>query len=185
MARPLPRRRRIRRHRDHPYLLLTPNRSSVTYWRSMSSSASFEAAERASSIVQSARRTNFRWSIRTITSPRCCQPGDHYRGLTHGPAAYARFGTVRGKITELIVDGSATKKRSAPLDFGGALRFCSDRQLSRAGRYGTLLVRLLPAETVKFSVSCASEKRMPFVRCKSENRSFGVPAVANTDPAIG
>jgi hypothetical protein len=49
----------------------------------------------------------------------------------------------------------------------------------------TLLVRLLPAETVEFSVSCASEKSVPFVRRKSENRPFGVPAVAYTDLVTG
>jgi len=48
-----------------------------------------------------------------------------------------------------------------------------------------LLVRSLPAETIEFSVSCASEKRMPFIRCKSENRPLRVPAVADTDLAIG
>jgi len=48
-----------------------------------------------------------------------------------------------------------------------------------------LLLRLLPAETVEFSVSCASEKSMPFVRCKSENWPFGVPAIAYADPAVG
>jgi hypothetical protein len=49
----------------------------------------------------------------------------------------------------------------------------------------TPLVRSVPAETVEFSVSSASEKCMPFVRCKSENRSFGVPAVANADLTVG
>ena len=48
-----------------------------------------------------------------------------------------------------------------------------------------LLLRLLPAETVEFSVSCASEKSMPFVRRKSENGPLGVPAVAYTDLPIG
>src|SRR5260370_5422433 len=51
--------------------------------------------------------------------------------------------------------------------------------------YSTFLVRSRPAETVEFSVACASEKRMPFVRRKSKNRPFGVPAVANADAAIG
>lgn len=46
-------------------------------------------------------------------------------------------------------------------------------------------LRLLPAETVEFSVSCASEESMPFVRREPENRPFGVPAVAYTDLAIG
>jgi hypothetical protein len=48
-----------------------------------------------------------------------------------------------------------------------------------------LPLRLLPAETVEFSVSCPSEKSMPFVRCKSENWPFGVPAVAYADLAVG
>jgi hypothetical protein len=54
-----------------------------------------------------------------------------------------------------------------------------------AGSCRTLLLRLLPAETVEFSVSCASEESMPFVRCKSENRPCGIPAVAYTDLATG
>ena len=34
-----------------------------------------------------------------IARPRCRQPGVHYRGvLIYGPAAYARFGTIRGQI---------------------------------------------------------------------------------------
>ena len=45
--------------------------------------------------------------------------------------------------------------------------------------------RSLPAETVKFSVSYASEKSMPLVRSKTENRTFGVPAIADADPTIG
>jgi hypothetical protein len=67
----------------------------------------------------------------------------------------------------------------------GTLRFCIDRQLSGAGRYSIELGRPLPAETVEFSVSHASEERMPFVRCKPQDRSFGLPAVANADAAIG
>ena len=54
-----------------------------------------------------------------------------------------------------------------------------------AGSCGTLLLRLLPAEAVEFSVLCASEKSMPFVRCKSENWPLGVPAVAYADLAVG
>jgi hypothetical protein len=54
-----------------------------------------------------------------------------------------------------------------------------------AGNCRILLLRLLPAETVEFSVSCASEKSMPFVRSKSENGPLGVPAVAYTDLATG
>jgi hypothetical protein len=56
------------------------------------------------------------------TGPNCrwrfpggpCQPGDYYRGLTNGPAAYVRFGTVRGQIYQLVVGGGDTKKRRAP-----------------------------------------------------------------------
>ena len=48
-----------------------------------------------------------------------------------------------------------------------------------------MLVQLLPAETIEFPVSYASEKSMPFVRCKSENRPSGIPAVTHTDLAIG
>lgn len=47
------------------------------------------------------------------------------------------------------------------------------------------LVRLLPAETVEFSVSYASEESMPFVGVKSENRSLGVSAVTHADTATG
>ena len=72
-----------------------------------------------------------------------------------------------------------------PPDCGGPLHFCTDRQLSRTGSYSTLFVRSLPAETVEFPLWCTPEKRVPFIRCKSENCPFGVPAVANTDPAIG
>jgi hypothetical protein len=46
-------------------------------------------------------------------------------------------------------------------------------------------VRSDSAESVEFSVSDAAEKSVPFVRGESENRSFGVPAVANADPALG
>ncbi len=38
-------------------------------------------------------------------------------------------------------------------------------------------------ETIEFSVSHSSEERVPFARGKSENRTFGVLAVANTDLA--
>jgi hypothetical protein len=62
---------------------------------------------------------------------------------------------------------------------------CPDRQLSRRRKLRTLVLRLLPAETVEFSVLCASEESMPFVRRKSENRSFGVSAVAYADLAAG
>src|SRR5260370_16629732 len=53
------------------------------------------------------------------------------------------------------------------------------------GRSRPLLLGLLPAETIEFSVSYAAEKSMPFVRCKSEHRTFGVPAVADADLTLG
>jgi hypothetical protein len=40
-------------------------------------------------------------------------------------------------------------------------------------------------ETVEFSVSYSSEKGVPFVRVKAENRAFGVLAVANADVPAG
>lgn len=50
-----------------------------------------------------------------------------------------------------------------------------------------MLVRggLLPAEAVEFPVSRSAQEGTPFVRRKSENRAFGVLAVANTDLATG
>jgi hypothetical protein len=42
-----------------------------------------------------------------------------------------------------------------------------------------------PAETIEFSVSYTTEKRVPFIGCKSENRPSGVPAVADADLARG
>jgi hypothetical protein len=47
------------------------------------------------------------------------------------------------------------------------------------------VTRSVPAEIIEFPVPYAAEKRVPFVRGKLENRSFRVPAVANTDPAAG
>jgi hypothetical protein len=38
---------------------------------------------------------------------------------------------------------------------------------------------------IEFSVSDASEESVPFVRGKSENWPFGVPAVADADLVIG
>jgi len=46
-------------------------------------------------------------------------------------------------------------------------------------------VRLLQTETIEFSVSYAAEESVPFVRCKPENCPVGVPAVADTDLAMG
>jgi hypothetical protein len=75
---------------------------------------------------------------------------------------------------------SAAIPRSGGLFEGPPLPFPD-----RLGRYSTLLVQLLPAEIIEFPVSYASEKSMPFVRCKSENRPFGIPAVTDTDLTIG
>ena len=46
-------------------------------------------------------------------------------------------------------------------------------------------VRSLPAKAVEFSLSCAAEKSIPFVRCKPENWPFGVPAVTQADRFTG
>jgi hypothetical protein len=54
-----------------------------------------------------------------------------------------------------------------------------------AGRYHDVPARPLPTETVEFSVSHAAEKGVPFVRRELENCTFGVPAIADADPAIG
>jgi hypothetical protein len=50
---------------------------------------------------------------------------------------------------------------------------------------GSVPARSPPAETVEFTVSRASEERAPFDRRKLQNQTLGVPAVADTDPAIG
>jgi len=47
------------------------------------------------------------------------------------------------------------------------------------------LVRLLPTETIEFSVSYAAEESVPFVRREPENCPVGVPTVADTDLALG
>ena len=103
-----------------------------------------------------------------------------------GPVVHPRLGTIRGQINRIVAGGGDTKKRSA---LSGLRRGHSAAVLVDsypiAGHYCAMLARSLPAETVEFSVSYASEKRMPFVRCKPENRTFGVPAVAHTDLAIG
>jgi hypothetical protein len=55
---------------------------TATSWHSTSNSASLDAAGRAGNAIQSARRTNIKYSIRTTTSPQCCQPYDHCRSQT-------------------------------------------------------------------------------------------------------
>jgi len=88
-------------------------------------------------------------------------------------------------------DGDATPKSGGLLqDFrswipeepsAGALTdSCQGR-----GATTSWLARLLPAETVEFSVSYASDKCMPFVRSELEDLLLGVPAVANADSAAG
>ena len=47
------------------------------------------ASERASSTIQPVRRTNIRYSIRTITSPRPCQPSTYHSWHTRRSANYA------------------------------------------------------------------------------------------------
>jgi hypothetical protein len=47
------------------------------------------AAERASNAIHPASRTNIRYSIRTITSPRYCQPSGHHGWHTRRSATYA------------------------------------------------------------------------------------------------
>lgn len=73
------------------------------------------------------------------------------------------------------------EKRRPRCDYRGLP--CTDRPLSRAAQGTTSLIQSLPAETVEFSVSYASEKRMPFVRCKPQDWPFRVPTVANADLA--
>jgi hypothetical protein len=57
--------------------------------------------------------------------------------------------------------------------------------LTWAGRYSTLPRRPLPTETVEFPVMHATDKCVPFVRSERQNGPFGIPAVADTDAAIG
>jgi len=48
-----------------------------------------------------------------------------------------------------------------------------------------MLARPLPTETVEFSVLHATDECVPFVRRERQDRAFGMPAVADGDPAIG
>jgi hypothetical protein len=76
--------------------------------------------------------------------------------------------------------GGDIARRRASLELGEALRFHSDR--SRHEQDARILPAWsLPAEAVEFPVARTAEKRMPFVRCKSENRPFGIPAVPKAD----
>jgi hypothetical protein len=61
--------------------------------RSTSSSASFYAADRASSAIHPARRTNIGYRIRIVANPRSCLPSDHHHWHTHRSATYGLFGT--------------------------------------------------------------------------------------------
>jgi hypothetical protein len=53
-------------------------------------------------------------STRTEPAGTCHGSRAHCRGLIHGPAAYARFGTLADKFTDLIAGGGYTKKRRTP-----------------------------------------------------------------------
>jgi len=105
--------------------------------------------------------------------------------LIYRPAAYARLGTVRGQINRTRSRRRRYQEAECPLDSGGHSAAVLVDSYPVAGHYCAMLARSLPAETIEFSISYASEKRMPFVRCKPENRTFGVPAVADTDLVIG
>ena len=48
-----------------------------------------------------------------------------------------------------------------------------------------LPVRSLPAETVEFPVSHATDKGMPLIRREPQDRPSGLPAVAHADLAAG
>jgi hypothetical protein len=72
-------------------------RSTVTSMRSTSNSASFDAEERASSAIHPARLTKSRYSIRRVTSPRCCQSSDQRTKRTRGSATYASFWNPQGR----------------------------------------------------------------------------------------
>jgi hypothetical protein len=69
-----------------PCRLLVPHRSSRRHQVNGCdrSSASFDAAERASRTIQPVRRTNIRHSMRRITSPRSCQPWDTAAAILAG-----------------------------------------------------------------------------------------------------
>jgi len=49
----------------------------------------------------------------------------------------------------------------------------------------TMPTRPLLTKTVEFPVMHATDKCVPFVRRERQNRPSGVPAVADTDAAIG
>ena len=60
--------------------------------------ASLDAADRANSTIQSARRTNVRSGIRTVTNPRSCPAHDHHRRRTCRLATYAPFWNPTGVL---------------------------------------------------------------------------------------
>ena len=96
------------------------------------------------------------------------------------------LGPFADGFTELVADGDIKAENPPGLRRDSHLR--SGRQPSNGhGLTAPHLAyaRSLPAETIEFSVSDATEKRVPFVRGKLENRTFGVPAVANADLALG
>src|SRR5215469_4787889 len=53
------------------------------------------------------------------------------------------------------------------------------------GERCVVLLELLGSKPVKFAVAHAAKESVPFVGGKPENRSCGVPAVADADLAIG
>jgi len=66
-------------------------RSTASSWRNTSSSASFDADDRASIAIHPTRPTNIRYSIRTVTNPRSCHPGHHHGWHNRRSATYPRF----------------------------------------------------------------------------------------------
>lgn len=68
---------------------------------------------------------------------------------------------------------------------GGIPGSGSSSASATAEGYRALLVRSLHAETVEFPVANAPEECVPFIRRESENRPFGLPAVADPDLAVG
>ena len=85
--------------------------STATSCRSTSSSASFDADDRASSAIQLVRRTNIRYSIRTVTNSRSCQPRHPHRWKTRRSATYARFGTPVGDTAAVTAVAKTSGRR--------------------------------------------------------------------------
>jgi len=79
-------------------------RSTATSWRSTSISASFDAADRASSANQPVRRTNTRYSMRKVASLRCCQPEHQCRVRTRRSGPCAQFWNPTGRPHDTLTD---------------------------------------------------------------------------------